>query len=461
MPCQNYFTMLENNGKNTATLNGYHLCGSELLPPKVKEPNGFYSQMNGTKPTPFNFICQPKAINHTKLLQIPLNLAENQMAFLDRDFKDSQVNQLFLNSGKTGPAYAEMETIFGLLPGQGIYSRGGESKLNNINNECTPLFTYNDAKTTSRMFLEEILPFDYFAQGREGSPETSAQTRQSVGERSLLQPQIPHLLLVEDNIIALRLLESITKQAGCDFTSTLDGEMALELAKTKQFDLIVTDIGLPGMSGIEMTIYIRHWERGSKKVPTPIVGLTAHSLASSADECLEAGMNKVFAKPINLQTMKDIISSLVIPNGKAIPRGVVPDRDMPENEEELFALDDFPLFNLQQGINNLGSIALLKELLNLMLIEVIPKDEHEIEQAYMQGDWPSVEKIAHKMKSGALYCGTTRLQYACQYLERYSQAGHSNLLDKLYHQLIQVLAQTKEEISHWLNQEKNQNRSLY
>ncbi|KTD19154.1 sensory box histidine kinase/response regulator [Legionella lansingensis] len=274
----------------------------------------------------------------------------------------------------------------------------------------------------------------------------------------LQQTQAPHLLLVEDNIIALRLLESITKQAGCKFTSTLDGEKALELAKTKHFDLIVTDIGLPGMSGIEMTIYIRHWEQASKKQATPIVGLTAHSLASSAYECLEAGMNQVFAKPINLQTMKEIISTLVIPYSQKEPIPMESDHEMPENEDELFALDNFPLFNLKQGITNLGDINLLKELLNLMIEEVIPKDQSEIQKAYRDGDWTNVEKIAHKMKSGALYCGTTRWQYACQYLERYSQAGHSRLLNKLYQQLIAVLEETKKEIIHWLKQQEEKPR---
>lgn len=263
----------------------------------------------------------------------------------------------------------------------------------------------------------------------------------------------PHLLLVEDNIIALRLLESLTLQAGCNFTSTLDAEEALTLAKAKHFDLIITDIGLPKMSGIEMTIYIRYWEQSLNRQPIPIVGLTAHSLASSAEECLDAGMNKVFAKPINLQTMLTIIATLILP-GNSMQAIVTSDNtDLPADENEMFTLDKFPVFNFEQGLNNSGNISLLKELLILMLDEVIPTEESEIKKAYKDKDWISVEKIAHKMKSGALYCGTMKWQYACQYLERYSTAGHTQLLDKLYSQLMQVLEETKQAIQEWLDKQ--------
>lgn len=259
---------------------------------------------------------------------------------------------------------------------------------------------------------------------------------------SLEKKICPHLLLIEDNAIALRLLESMTKQVGCAFTSTTDAEEGFSLVKKTNFDLIITDIGLPGMSGIELTIYIRHWEQALNKHQIPIVGLTAHSLGSSVDECLEAGMDKVLAKPINLSTMKEIVSAL-IPNYKAASI-----EEIPLSEEELFTLDSFPLFEVQQGLNNLGSINLLKELLTLMVNDDIPNDKLKIQQAYETKDWPTVEKLALKMKSSAIYCGTTRLRYACQYLEDHRETTH--LLEKLYYQLIQVLEETKQAIIVWL-----------
>ncbi|EHL32508.1 response regulator [Legionella drancourtii] len=57
----------------------------------------------------------------------------------------------------------------------------------------------------------------------------------------------------------------------------MDGEAALQLAQTQAFDLIITDLGLPGLSGIDLTRKIRMFEKEKCKPPIPIIGLTAHS----------------------------------------------------------------------------------------------------------------------------------------------------------------------------------------
>jgi hypothetical protein len=58
------------------------------------------------------------------------------------------------------------------------------------------------------------------------------------------------------------------------------------------------------------------------------------------------------------------------------------------------------------------------------------------------------------MKGGAAYCGTVRMKYACQYLERYRKAGHAKSLEKLYYQLVQVVDETKNYIDKWLKMNK-------
>ncbi len=118
----------------------------------------------------------------------------------------------------------------------------------------------------------------------------------------------PLVLLVEDSAIALHLIKTIVKQAGLSYLSATDGESALTLAKSNAFDLIITDIGLPGISGYELTRTVREWDAHETKNTVPIIGLTALSLFEATKPGLEAGMNTVLCKPINLEKLKALIA---------------------------------------------------------------------------------------------------------------------------------------------------------
>ncbi|WP_133128701.1 PAS domain-containing hybrid sensor histidine kinase/response regulator [Legionella nagasakiensis] len=116
------------------------------------------------------------------------------------------------------------------------------------------------------------------------------------------------LLLVEDNLLALKILENFISQFGCKYSSVMDGEQALELAKKEPFDLIITDIGLPGLSGYELTQRIRNWELINHRKTTPIVGLTAHAFNEAYNESISAGMNELYTKPLTPELMKTILA---------------------------------------------------------------------------------------------------------------------------------------------------------
>lgn len=281
-------------------------------------------------------------------------------------------------------------------------------------------------------------------------------------EKSNIQPiaeeHKPHILLVEDNLIALRIAETIIQQAGCRYTSVMDGERALTLAKSIHFDLILTDIGLPGMSGNELTKLIREWEKVVHAPLVPIIGLTAHGLIITKNEALQAGMNKILAKPLQLATMQTILAQFILSTNKK--QGVksaeqnLLGENLAEQEEQLFILDGYPLLDIRSGITNLGDEAILHDLLVLMTTQEIPTELGKLQQAYAEQNWEQIEILAHKIKSGALYCGTIRLRYACQYLERYHKAGLNTQLEKLYKQLLQVIDETVSFVSQWLSRNK-------
>lgn len=121
----------------------------------------------------------------------------------------------------------------------------------------------------------------------------------------------PLILLVEDNPIALKMVEAVAKQANCRFMSAITGENALDLLLKNDFDLIISDIGLPGISGNDLCKAIRDYEVEFNKSPTPIIGLTAHSADVAENDSVAAGMNKIVEKPISIARFKELLAEFL------------------------------------------------------------------------------------------------------------------------------------------------------
>lgn len=276
----------------------------------------------------------------------------------------------------------------------------------------------------------------------------------SCGENSVVLTEQCNVLIVEDNTIALKVAEAVAVNAGCHVQSAKNGEEALVLIQANNFDLVITDIGLPGISGYELTEKIRVWEKENNKPNLAIVGLTAHAKSYAEQNCLDAGMNDVFSKPITTELManilrKNVANKLLTLNENKQAYGLL-GLDLPDTEEELFDLQKFALLDINKAITTVGNESLVRQVLELMISDEIQKDITLIKIAHSNANWDEIEKFAHKMKGGAVYLGTVRMQHACQYLERYHKAGHTHLLELLYQQLISVVDDTQNHIREWL-----------
>lgn len=269
-----------------------------------------------------------------------------------------------------------------------------------------------------------------------------------------------HLLLVEDNQLALKVLETMVSKNGYRFKSVSTGEDALELAKTIPFDLIITDIGLPGISGNEFVVEVRAWEKEHAQKPIPIIGLTGHTNRVVQAECLKAGMNEVFSKPITLHLIQNIANQYLLrPSEEAKNTKAISTKNLgaefSKTEKELIKLENFPIFDPQIALKHLGgNLTLLNELIKGFISEEKQEDIYQMEKAYATKNWSEIEKFAHKLKGGAIYLGISRLELACQYLERYYKADNKAFLEQLYHQLLAVNQETIHTLRQWLAEDK-------
>ena len=117
------------------------------------------------------------------------------------------------------------------------------------------------------------------------------------------------VLLVEDEPIVQKVHTCILKKLGCKVDLAINAEEAL-IKANNDYDIIFMDIGLPGKSGIEVTVEIRTNEIGRKNVP--IIVLTAYSDQEIKQKCLMAKANVVHTKPININTLKQILQDYVV-----------------------------------------------------------------------------------------------------------------------------------------------------
>ena len=95
------------------------------------------------------------------------------------------------------------------------------------------------------------------------------------------------------------LAQILLQREGCRVERASSGEDAIEILKSRQFDMVLMDLGLPGIDGIGATKLIR-----SLGIKTPIIALTANAYEEDRRACLAAGMNDFLTKPIELVALK-------------------------------------------------------------------------------------------------------------------------------------------------------------
>jgi len=119
------------------------------------------------------------------------------------------------------------------------------------------------------------------------------------------------ILLVEDGADNQRLLRMQLSSAGGSMVSALNGKIAVDLAGTQPFDLILMDMQMPVMDGYAATIELR---RQGLKIP--IIALTAYAMAEDRDKCIACGCDDYLSKPIDEATLLGVVGRYL---GKPVP----------------------------------------------------------------------------------------------------------------------------------------------
>jgi len=122
-----------------------------------------------------------------------------------------------------------------------------------------------------------------------------------------------NILVAEDNIINQKLIFNILKNLKADVTLASNGKEAIKLFKEKRYDVVLMDIKMPIMSGLEATSEIIAYEKEQKQKHTPIVALTANTRIEDKEQYLKVGMDDHLEKPLQIKKLKATLQKYFLP----------------------------------------------------------------------------------------------------------------------------------------------------
>jgi two-component system, sensor histidine kinase and response regulator len=242
------------------------------------------------------------------------------------------------------------------------------------------------------------------------------------------------VLLAEDNAVNQKLATLLLEKRGHDVVVVGNGQLAIDKSADEDYDVILMDIQMPILDGLEATRLIRQREIETGK-HIPIIAMTAHAMKGDRDRCKDAGMDGYVAKPIHASDLYAAIDELVpIPNRAAPADSGIHRRKKPDYAH--WGID------WQEALQSTaGDAALMREILAVFL-EESPKMLADVHRAITEQDPVKLRRAAHTLKGSCGYFAARHAQAIAESLEHHSSAGDFEkaraTLDELQNELRRI-----------------------
>jgi hypothetical protein len=228
-----------------------------------------------------------------------------------------------------------------------------------------------------------------------------------------------HVLLAEDQLVNQRVAVTYLQKLGLEVDVASNGQIAVEKALQKSYDLIFMDCQMPVMTGYDATRKIREMQVGGK---TPIIALTAEGASGEKNTCFSVGMDDFLTKPLELERLTEVLHRWLRPAIKV--------------------LDESALEKLRKFVVNDKSLteALIEDFVN-----TAPDLVCTITSCYQEGDLDRIQEAAHALKSTSATLGATGLAKLCQTIEDAASLEEVNpLLASIDNQLAKSLQELQK-----------------
>jgi CheY-like chemotaxis protein/HPt (histidine-containing phosphotransfer) domain-containing protein len=246
------------------------------------------------------------------------------------------------------------------------------------------------------------------------------------------------VLVAEDNQVNQKVAVKVLERLGYRADVAANGLEALEALSRIPYAAILMDVQMPEMDGYEATAEIRRREKGEAR-GTPIIAMTANAMQGDREKALEAGMDDYVSKPVKPEELEaalkrwvsirheegSLAGGLPIAEGEDSPEDSAQDstrnsaRNSPVSLAEALEPEDTPLLDdgVLENLLDLGGAEMLSELTG-MFFDDSGSALAELREAVEQGDAPTVERVAHALKSGSGNMGAKGMARICAELEK-------------------------------------------
>lgn len=205
-------------------------------------------------------------------------------------------------------------------------------------------------------------------------------------------------LLIEDDPLACMAARNSLRSLGCSVMTADSVQSAKNILDQTQFDVVVSDIGLPDGEGFDIARYVKT-NQAALNYKTPFFALTAHGGKGKVEEAEQAGFLALFTKPLLSEKFKVILDTHV----RKITQNNTGEIDKADSNDQIIDWNFSKKWSLSDDV--------IAELM-AMLCSSLPMDIQLIKDAYAQNDTDTLRALLHKLKGGFCYCGVPRLQKA-------------------------------------------------
>ena len=249
-----------------------------------------------------------------------------------------------------------------------------------------------------------------------------------------------HVLVAEDGLVNQKLVRELLRRLGHRVTIVTNGQDAVETYLAEPIDIVLMDVQMPGMDGIEATVQIRRHEEESGR-HVSIVAMTAHAMKGDRERCLEAGMDEYVSKPLRanqlLEAMTTALSRGAITHRLAGEPGLAPPM-APAATATVDWADALVAVN--------GDRETLQSVVEAHLEEA-PKLLAQMQLAMPQQDASGLQRASHTLKSSLRFFGAVEAAELAWKLELQAKEGSFDNVPAMITQLTQLVEQINQVLA--------------